>query len=72
MEFRPEHFIIDVSGKYPRHWALKGTGPNDVRRWYNFRALASIRTVAPSFWEILELPSRNPGTTTPTLNEEMN
>ncbi|KAL8477039.1 hypothetical protein ACS0TY_029378 [Phlomoides rotata] len=56
MEFRPEYFITDVSGKYPRLWALKGVGPNDVRRWYNFEALASIRTVAPSFWEISKLP----------------
>ncbi|KAL8505686.1 hypothetical protein ACS0TY_016787 [Phlomoides rotata] len=55
MEFRPEHFITDVSGKYPRLWALKGAGPNDVRRWYNFGALALIRTVAPGFREISEL-----------------
>ncbi|KAL8463011.1 hypothetical protein ACS0TY_033864 [Phlomoides rotata] len=34
----------------------KGAGPNDVRKWYNFRALASIYTVAPSFREISELP----------------
>ncbi|KAL8468697.1 hypothetical protein ACS0TY_031767 [Phlomoides rotata] len=56
MEFRPEHFIIDVSGKYPRLWALKGAGPNDVRRWYNFGALTSICTIAPGFREISELP----------------
>ncbi|KAL8519137.1 hypothetical protein ACS0TY_010179 [Phlomoides rotata] len=56
MEFRPEHIIIDVSGKYPRLWALKGAGPNDVRRWYNFGALTLIHTVAPAFWEISELP----------------
>ncbi|KAL8524942.1 hypothetical protein ACS0TY_014531 [Phlomoides rotata] len=56
MEFRPEHFITDVSGKYPRLWVLKGASPNDVRRWYNFGALASIRTIAPGFREILELP----------------
>ncbi|KAL8461139.1 hypothetical protein ACS0TY_032566 [Phlomoides rotata] len=56
MEFRPEHFIIDVSGKYPRLWALKGAGLNDVRRWYNFGALASICTIAPGFREISELP----------------
>ncbi|KAL8546265.1 hypothetical protein ACS0TY_006113 [Phlomoides rotata] len=36
--------------------ALKRAGPNDVRRWYDFGALASICTVAPGFWEILELP----------------
>ncbi|KAL8539272.1 hypothetical protein ACS0TY_001050 [Phlomoides rotata] len=48
----PELFITDVSGKYPRIWTLKGAGPNDIRRWYNFGALASISTVAPSFWEI--------------------
>ncbi|KAL8458167.1 hypothetical protein ACS0TY_035885 [Phlomoides rotata] len=56
MEFRPKHFITDVSGKYPLLWALKGVSPNDVRRWYNFGALASIRTVAPSFQEISKLP----------------
>ncbi|KAL8497203.1 hypothetical protein ACS0TY_020766 [Phlomoides rotata] len=56
VEFRPEHFITDVSGKYPRLWALKGESPDDVRRWYNFGALASIRTIAPGFREILELP----------------
>ncbi|KAL8549712.1 hypothetical protein ACS0TY_008523 [Phlomoides rotata] len=56
MEFRPEHFITNVFGKYPRLWALKGAGPNDVRRWYNFGVLALIRTVAPGFQEILELP----------------
>ncbi|KAL8548042.1 hypothetical protein ACS0TY_007374 [Phlomoides rotata] len=30
MKFRPEHFITDVSGKYPRLWALKGANPIDV------------------------------------------
>ncbi|KAL8532023.1 hypothetical protein ACS0TY_008576 [Phlomoides rotata] len=45
----PKLFITDVSGKYPRLWTLKGANPNDVRRWYNFGALASICTVAPSF-----------------------
>ncbi|KAL8480464.1 hypothetical protein ACS0TY_027120 [Phlomoides rotata] len=58
MEFRPEHYITDVSEKkYPRLWALKGADPNDVSRWYNFGALASIRTIAPCFREILELPN---------------
>ncbi|KAL8549294.1 hypothetical protein ACS0TY_008227 [Phlomoides rotata] len=56
MEFRPEHFITDVSGKYPRLWALKGANPNDVRRWYRFRALISICIIALGFWEISELP----------------
>ncbi|KAL8532073.1 hypothetical protein ACS0TY_008619 [Phlomoides rotata] len=56
MEFRPEHFIIDVSGKYPRLWTLKRANPIDVNRWYKFGALASIRTVALGFWEISELP----------------
>ncbi|KAL8457609.1 hypothetical protein ACS0TY_035465 [Phlomoides rotata] len=51
-----ELFITDVSGKYPRIWTLKGAGPNDVRRWYNFGALASICTIAPSFWKISGLP----------------
>ncbi|KAL8511509.1 hypothetical protein ACS0TY_018059 [Phlomoides rotata] len=55
-EFRPKHFIKDVSGKYPRLWALKGANTNDVRRWYGFGALALICTIAPSFREILELP----------------
>ncbi|KAL8498867.1 hypothetical protein ACS0TY_021996 [Phlomoides rotata] len=30
--------------------------PNDVRRWYEFGALASICTIAPGFREILGLP----------------
>ncbi|KAL8510380.1 hypothetical protein ACS0TY_017264 [Phlomoides rotata] len=55
MKFRPEHFITDVSGKYPRLWALKGANPNDVRIWYGFGALALICTVAPGFREISEL-----------------
>ncbi|KAL8498548.1 hypothetical protein ACS0TY_021761 [Phlomoides rotata] len=55
MKFRPKHFITDVSGKYPRLWALKGANPNDVRIWYEFGALASIYTVAPCFREISEL-----------------
>ncbi|KAL8508575.1 hypothetical protein ACS0TY_018997 [Phlomoides rotata] len=45
-----------MTGKYPRLWTLKGANPNDIRRWYNFGALASICTVAPSFREILGLP----------------
>ncbi|KAL8554269.1 hypothetical protein ACS0TY_002458 [Phlomoides rotata] len=49
IKFRPEHFITDVSGKYPRLWALKGANPIDVNRWYKFGALASIRTIAPGF-----------------------
>ncbi|KAL8548238.1 hypothetical protein ACS0TY_007529 [Phlomoides rotata] len=49
MEFRPKHFITDVFEKYPRLWALKGVSPNDVRKWYNFGALASIWTVAPDW-----------------------
>ncbi|KAL8503268.1 hypothetical protein ACS0TY_022126 [Phlomoides rotata] len=56
LEFRPKYFITDVSGKYPRLWALKGAHPIEVRRWYGFGTLASLCTVAPGFWEILELP----------------
>ncbi|KAL8540536.1 hypothetical protein ACS0TY_001972 [Phlomoides rotata] len=56
MEFDTAHFITDVSGKYPRLWALKGAHPVIVNRWYKFGALALIRTVAPSFREISELP----------------
>ncbi|KAL8512553.1 hypothetical protein ACS0TY_018874 [Phlomoides rotata] len=41
---------------YPRLWALKGANPNDVRRWCEFGALASICTIAPGFREISELP----------------
>ncbi|KAL8494370.1 hypothetical protein ACS0TY_025255 [Phlomoides rotata] len=49
-EFRnPELFITDVSGKYPRLWALKRVDPNDVRMWCNFGALASICTIAPNW-----------------------
>ncbi|KAL8471316.1 hypothetical protein ACS0TY_028827 [Phlomoides rotata] len=56
MEFDTTHFITDVSGKYPRLWALKGAHSVTVNRWYKFGALASIRTIAPSFQEISELP----------------
>ncbi|KAL8553411.1 hypothetical protein ACS0TY_001907 [Phlomoides rotata] len=56
MEFDTTHFITDVSGKYPRLWALKGAHPVTVNRWYKFGALASIRTIAPSFREISKLP----------------
>ncbi|KAL8484344.1 hypothetical protein ACS0TY_026864 [Phlomoides rotata] len=56
VEFDSEHFIMDVSGKYPQLWALKGAHPVNVNRWYKFGALASIRTVAPGFREISELP----------------
>ncbi|KAL8487116.1 hypothetical protein ACS0TY_023696 [Phlomoides rotata] len=47
MEFDTAHFITDVSGKYPRLWALKGAHPVTVNRWYKFGVLASIRTIAP-------------------------
>ncbi|KAL8536056.1 hypothetical protein ACS0TY_011622 [Phlomoides rotata] len=56
MEFDATYFITDVSGKYPRLWALKGAYPVTVNRWYKFGALTSIRTIAPSFREISELP----------------
>ncbi|KAL8531836.1 hypothetical protein ACS0TY_008439 [Phlomoides rotata] len=56
MEFDTAHFITDVSGKYPRLWALKGAHPMTVNRWYKFGVLASIRTIAPGFREISELP----------------
>ncbi|KAL8506199.1 hypothetical protein ACS0TY_017166 [Phlomoides rotata] len=55
-EFDTAHFISDVSGKYPRLWALKGAHPVTVNRWYKFGVLASIRTIAPGFREISELP----------------
>ncbi|KAL8465262.1 hypothetical protein ACS0TY_034679 [Phlomoides rotata] len=56
MEFDTAHFITDVSGKYPRLWALKGAHLVTVNRWYKFGVLASIRTIAPGFREISELP----------------
>ncbi|KAL8516287.1 hypothetical protein ACS0TY_014808 [Phlomoides rotata] len=37
-------------------WALKGAHPVNINRWYKFGALVSIRTVAPGFREISELP----------------
>ncbi|KAL8541529.1 hypothetical protein ACS0TY_002703 [Phlomoides rotata] len=49
-------FQVPELGKYPQLWALKGVNPNDVRRWYEFGALASICTIAPNFQEISELP----------------
>ncbi|KAL8457885.1 hypothetical protein ACS0TY_035662 [Phlomoides rotata] len=56
MEFDTAHFITDVSGKYPQLWALKGAHPVTLNRWYKFGVLASIRTIAPGFREISELP----------------
>ncbi|KAL8505119.1 hypothetical protein ACS0TY_016363 [Phlomoides rotata] len=56
MEFDTTHFITDVSGKYPQLWALKGAHPVTVNKWYKFGVLASIRTIAPGFREISELP----------------
>ncbi|KAL8547520.1 hypothetical protein ACS0TY_007019 [Phlomoides rotata] len=56
MEFNTTHFITNVFGKYPRLWALRVEGPIDVRRWYNFGALTSIRTITPCLKEISELP----------------
>ncbi|KAL8547205.1 hypothetical protein ACS0TY_006789 [Phlomoides rotata] len=56
MESDTAHFITDVSGKYPRLWALKGAHPVTVNRWYKFGVLASIHTIAPGFREISELP----------------
>ncbi|KAL8532311.1 hypothetical protein ACS0TY_008781 [Phlomoides rotata] len=56
MEFDMTHFITDVSDKYPRLWALKGAHPVTVNRWYKFGVLALIRTIAPGFREISELP----------------
>ncbi|KAL8551435.1 hypothetical protein ACS0TY_000504 [Phlomoides rotata] len=56
MKFDTAHFITDVSGKYPRLWALKGAHSVTVNRWYKFGVLASIRTIAPGFREISELP----------------
>ncbi|KAL8540102.1 hypothetical protein ACS0TY_001624 [Phlomoides rotata] len=45
-----------MSRKYPRLWALRGAHSMTFNRWYKFGALNSIRTVAPSFQEISELP----------------
>ncbi|KAL8508049.1 hypothetical protein ACS0TY_018562 [Phlomoides rotata] len=56
MEFDTAHFITDVWGKYPRLWELKGAHSVTVNRWYKFEVLASIRTIAPGFQEISELP----------------
>ncbi|KAL8551845.1 hypothetical protein ACS0TY_000773 [Phlomoides rotata] len=56
VEFDTTHFITDVFGKYPRLWELKGVHPVTVNMWYKFGALLSIRTVAPGFREISELP----------------
>ncbi|KAL8527561.1 hypothetical protein ACS0TY_005426 [Phlomoides rotata] len=56
MEFDTAHFITDVSRKYHRLWALKGAHPVTVNMWYKFGVLALIRTIAPSFREISELP----------------
>ncbi|KAL8504126.1 hypothetical protein ACS0TY_022744 [Phlomoides rotata] len=56
MEFDTAYFITDVSGKYPRLWALKRSPPVTVNRWFKFRVLTSIRTVTPSFREISKLP----------------
>ncbi|KAL8505976.1 hypothetical protein ACS0TY_016996 [Phlomoides rotata] len=71
MEFDTAHFITDVSGKYPRLWALKGAHPVTVNRWYKFGVLASIRTVAPGFREISELPDWVVSNKNRSLHKEM-
>ncbi|KAL8501870.1 hypothetical protein ACS0TY_021109 [Phlomoides rotata] len=43
VEFEVTHFITDVYRKYPRLYALKGSHPVTVNRWYKFRALTSIQ-----------------------------
>ncbi|KAL0311555.1 UNVERIFIED_CONTAM: hypothetical protein Sangu_2450200 [Sesamum angustifolium] len=52
----PSKTIIETSGKYNRVWMLEGSKPEDVKEWYEFGALASVRTMSPSFLEISKLP----------------
>ncbi|KAL2248074.1 UNVERIFIED_CONTAM: hypothetical protein Sindi_2659700 [Sesamum indicum] len=52
----PGKTIFETSRKYNRVWMLEGLKLKDVREWYDFRALASIHTLSPSFLEISKLP----------------
>ncbi|KAL0285594.1 UNVERIFIED_CONTAM: Enzymatic polyprotein [Sesamum calycinum] len=52
----PSKTIIKTSGKYNRVWMLEGSNPEDVKKWYEFEALASVHTMSPSFPEISKLP----------------
>ncbi|KAL0463445.1 UNVERIFIED_CONTAM: hypothetical protein Slati_0232100 [Sesamum latifolium] len=52
----PSKTIVETSEKYNRVWMLEGSKPEDVREWYDFGALASVHTMAPSFTEISKLP----------------
>ncbi|KAK4390442.1 putative enzymatic polyprotein [Sesamum angolense] len=52
----PSKTIIETSGKYNRVWMLEGSKPEEVRKWYEFGALASVYTMSPSFPKISKLP----------------
>ncbi|KAL8519268.1 hypothetical protein ACS0TY_010273 [Phlomoides rotata] len=72
VEFRPEHFITDVSGKYPRLWALKGAAPTMFEDGTisehspQFVPLHQVSEKSQNYQTGFVMPSRNPGTTTPT------
>ncbi|KAL0291092.1 UNVERIFIED_CONTAM: hypothetical protein Sradi_7034800 [Sesamum radiatum] len=51
----PSKTIIKTSRKYNRVWMLEGSKPEDVRKWYDFGALASVHTMSPSSPEISKL-----------------
>ncbi|KAL2250133.1 UNVERIFIED_CONTAM: hypothetical protein Sindi_2487000 [Sesamum indicum] len=51
----PSKTIIETFEKYNRVWMLEGSKPEDVRKWYDFGALASIHTMSPSFPKISKL-----------------
>ncbi|KAL0462541.1 UNVERIFIED_CONTAM: hypothetical protein Slati_0141700 [Sesamum latifolium] len=52
----PSKTIVETSRKYNKVWMLEGSKPEDVREWYDFRALASVHTMSPSFLKISKLP----------------
>lgn len=55
-DIKPEYTRFDISGKYPRVWMLPKAHPQEVKRWFDFGALASVYTTSHSFNEIKGLP----------------
>ena len=52
----PSRTMVETSGRYNRVWMLEGSDSKEVRKWYDFGAIASIHTTAPGFPEIEKLP----------------
>ncbi|KAL8499887.1 hypothetical protein ACS0TY_019773 [Phlomoides rotata] len=62
MEFDTTHFITDVSGKYPRLWALKRAHPHSPQSV----PLHQVFEKSRNYQTGLVMTSKNHGTTTPT------